>query len=67
MLIKSNTPLSDIELRRIENIMLQKRSRPLESIRAAFPGIAVNTINGNIYLGAPPWDLCQEIIIREAE
>lgn len=62
MLIKSNTLFSDMELRKIRDIM-QKSKCPNESLSATFPGIKhrIDELSEIIYFGAPPWDLTQEI------
>lgn len=63
MIIKSNVPLSDNELRKVREIM---QDRLLEtdwefSFRYVFPGLRVKITDEVLYIGNPPWDLSQEI------
>ena len=63
MIIKSNTPLSDNELRRVREV-LQNRllQTAIEfSLQYIFPGVRIKLDNGTLYIGNPPWDLTQEI------
>lgn len=60
MRIKSNTVLSDAELRRISQI-LRVSDTPEQSLQLAFPSIKITMAENIIYMGAPPWDLTQEI------
>jgi len=59
MIIKSNTPLSDNELRRIKDAF--EEENPDAALYNLFPHTR-HRIDGNvIYMGNPPWDLVQEI------
>ena len=60
MIIKSNTPLSDYELRRVREI-LQNYKFPLAKLQEIFPGTRICMTDFTIFLGNPPWDLTQEI------
>ena len=63
MIIKSNTPLSDNELRRVREV-LQNRLLQTDiafSLRYIFPGVRIKLDGEVIYIGNPPWDLSQEI------
>ena len=63
MIIKSNTPLSDNELRRVREV-LQNRLLQTDiefSLRYTFPGVRVKLENDILFIGNPPWDLAQEI------
>ena len=62
MIIKSNTPLSDSELYKIERIMKESLC-PHESLELSFPGVYHHKTDTTIYMGNPPWDLSQEIIV----
>lgn len=60
MIIKSNTPLSDNEIRRIKEAF-EYEENPDAALYNVFPQIK-HKIEGNIiYIGNPPWDLTQEI------
>ena len=63
MIIKSNTPLSDNELRRVRDVMQNRLLQTdLEfSFRYVFPGMRVKITDETLYIGNPPWDLTQEI------
>lgn len=63
MIIKSNTPLSDNELRRIKTIM-QESIDPQSALAIVFPHTKT-VIDGDVaFIGSPPWDLTQEIILE---
>lgn len=60
MIIKSNTPLSDNELRRVKDAF-EFEENPDAALYNVFPRTK-HRIEGNIiYIGNPPWDLTQEI------
>lgn len=60
MIIKSNTPLSDNEIRRIKDAF-ENEENPDAALYNVFP-YTRHKIDGNtIYIGNPPWDLTQEI------
>lgn len=60
MIVKSNTPLSDSELFRIKEVF-ENDENPDAVLYDIFPNMK-HRIEGNvIFLGAPPWDLSQEI------
>ena len=60
MIVKSNTPLSDSEIWRIKEAF-EHDENPDAVLYDIFPNMK-HRIEGNvIYLGAPPWDLSQEI------
>ena len=60
MIIKSNTPLSDNELRRVANA-IKKYKFPLAHLQSIFPDMRICMTDYTIFLGNPPWDLSQEI------
>lgn len=60
MIIKSNTPLSDNELRRVREILL-KYKFPLAKLQEVFPGVKIIMTDSVLWIGNPPWDLTQEI------
>ena len=60
MRIKSNTPLSDNELRQIQEIF-EYEENPDAALYNAFPGVKHRIEGDVIYFGAPPWDITQEI------
>ena len=62
MIVKSNTVLSDNELWRIK-IILQESTDPKTALSIVFPGAKISLKDDVIYLGAPPWDLTQEIVL----
>jgi hypothetical protein len=62
MIIKSNTPLSDNELRRVREVM-QNYQFPLSKLQEIFPGVKLNMTDYTLWIGNPPWDLTQEITI----
>ena len=65
MNIKSNTPLSDNELRRVKEA-LQNRLLQTDiefSLQYIFTNVRIKLDNGTIYIGNPPWDLSQEITL----
>ena len=60
MIIKSNTPLSDNELRRVKEAF-EYDENPDAALYTIFPRTK-HRIEGNvIYIGNPSWDLTQEI------
>ena len=63
MIIKSNTPLSDNELRRVcEAIQNRLLQTDIEfSLQYIFPGVRMKLENNVLFIGNPPWDLTQEI------
>lgn len=63
MIIKSNTPLSDNELRRVREV-LQNRLLQTDiefSLQYIFPGVRIKLDGDTLFVGNPPWDLTQEI------
>ena len=60
MIIKSNTPLSNNELRRVADAIKEYKF-PLAHLQSIFPGVRVCITDYTIFLGNPPWDLTQEI------
>ena len=63
MIIKSNVPLSDSELRRVREAM-QNRLLQTDiefSIQYIFPGVRIKLDGDTLFVGNPPWDLSQEI------
>ena len=63
MIIKSNTPLSDNELRRVRGVF-QNRLLQTDiefSLQYIFPGVRIRLENNVLFVGNPPWDLTQEI------
>lgn len=60
MIIKSNTPLSDNELRRIK-AAFEYEENPDAALFNLFPSVKHKIEGDVIYFGAPPWDLSQEI------
>lgn len=65
MIIKSNTPLSDNEMRQVKNALINDDGtiKTTEAIADIFPYTDVNISNGVVYIGKPPWDLSQEMTI----
>lgn len=63
MIIKSNTPLSDNELRRVrEAIQNRLLQTDLEfSLQYIFPSVRLKLDGNTLFIGNPPWDLSQEI------
>jgi hypothetical protein len=63
MIIKSNTPLSDNELRRIKDAIQNRLLQTdLEfSLQYIFPGVRMKLDGETLLIGNPPWDLSQEI------
>ena len=60
MVIKSNVPLSDNELRRVKNAF-EFEENPDAALYSLFPRMK-HRIEGNVlFVGNPPWDLTQEI------
>jgi hypothetical protein len=65
MIIKSNTPLSDNELRRVRGVF-QNRLLQTDiefSLQYIFPGVRIKLDGDTLLIGNPPWDLTQEITI----
>lgn len=60
MIIKSNTTLSDNELRRVADA-IKKYKFPLAHLQSIFPGVRICMTDYTVFLGNPPWDLTQEI------
>ena len=60
MIIKSNVPLSDNELRRVGEI-LREYKFPLAKLQEIFPSVKLNMTDYTLWVGNPPWDLTQEI------
>ena len=63
MIIKSNTPLSDNELRRVRGVF-QNRLLQTDiefSLQYIFPGVRLKLDGDTLLIGNPPWDLSQEI------
>jgi hypothetical protein len=63
MIIKSNTPLSDNELRRARRVF-QNRLLQTDiefSLQYIFPGVRIKLDGDTLFVGNPPWDLSQEI------
>jgi len=60
MIIKTNTTLSDNEIRKIKELF-DEEENPDAALFNVFPHIR-HRIEGNVlYIGNPPWDLTQEI------
>ena len=60
MIIKTNTPLSDVELRKVKEAF-EYDENPDASLYNLFP-YTRHRIEGNtLYMGNPPWDLTQAI------
>ena len=62
MIIKTNIPLSDNELRIIREAFEQDEN-PDAALYNLFPHTQHRIDGGVIYFGNPPWDLTQEIEI----
>ena len=60
MIIKSNTPLSDNELRRIRDAF-EHEENPAAALYDVFPHTRHRIEGNTLYIGSPPWDLSQEI------
>jgi len=63
MIIKSNTPLSDNELQKVKDAFAYCEENPDAALYCLFPGTRHRIEGGTIYIGNPPWDLTQEIIV----
>ena len=65
MNIKSNTPLSDYELRRVREILQNALCNTDVSwaLQMAFPNVRIKITENTLYVGNPPWDLTQEITL----
>lgn len=64
MIIKSNTPLSDNELRRIKAAVSGSTEITvaiMERVADIFPYTNISADKDVLYIGKPPWDLSQEI------
>lgn len=64
MIIKSNTPLSDNELRQIKNVLKsidEINVSVMERVADIFPHTDIAADKEILYIGKPPWDLAQEI------
>ena len=59
MKIKSNTPLSDNELRRVKDAF--EEENPDAALFNVLPHTHHRIEGDTIFFGAPPWDLTQEI------
>ena len=66
MRIKSIMPLSDTELRRIRDILMESNC-PNESLRATFPETyyRIDEVQGIIYIGRHSYDYTYEITLSE--
>ena len=60
MIIKSNTPLSDSELRRVKEVF-EHEENPDAALYDVLPHTRHRIEGNTIYIGSPPWDLSQEI------
>lgn len=60
MRVKSNTPLSDNELRRVREV-LTGVGQAEERLAKLFPQTDLNLMEDVLYIGKPPWDITQEI------
>lgn len=64
MIIKSNTPLSDNEMRRIKAAVSGSTEITvaiMEHVADIFPYTNISADKDVLYIGKPPWDLSQEI------
>lgn len=64
MIIKSNTPLSDNELRRVKAAFQAETEitvSVMERVADIFPYTDISANQNILYIGKPPWDLSQEI------
>lgn len=61
MKIKSNTPLSDNELRRVKDAFDEEN--PDAALFNMFPHTHHRIEGDTIFFGCPPWDLTQEITL----
>lgn len=67
MKIKSNTPLSDNEMRRVRDIFNSADKITVlttHQIADIFPYTDINISGDTVYIGKPPWDLTQEIVLQ---
>jgi hypothetical protein len=67
MIIKSNTPLSDNELRRVKAAFQSETEitvSAMERVADTFPYTDIYADKDILYIGKPPWDLTQEIILE---
>jgi len=66
MIIKSNTPLSDNEMRRIKAAVQGAEEitvSVMERVADIFPYTDITADKDVLYIGKPPWDLTQEIVL----
>ena len=63
MRVKSNTPLSDAEMKRIRGILRESKC-PNESLHSTFPGMKIRIDGHDIFIGNPPWDVTQELEVE---
>lgn len=64
MIIKSNTPLSDNELRSVKSAFRGETEisvSVMERVADIFPYTDISAGKNILYIGKPPWDLSQEI------
>ena len=64
MIIKSNIPLSDNEMRRVRDVLNSADEFTVETTRQIadiFPYMDINITGEVVYIGKPPWDIAQEI------
>ena len=64
MIIKSNTPLSDNELRRVKAAFQSETEitvSVMERVADIFQYTDISANQNILYIGKPPWDLTQEI------
>ena len=67
MRVKSNTPLSDNELRRVRDVLNSADEFTVETTRQIadiFPYMDINITGKVVYIGKPPWDISQEIPLQ---
>ena len=66
MRIKSNTPLSDNELRQIAAVLQSEAVHTvstMEKIADIIPYNDISIIGDTLFIGKPPWDIAQEITL----
>ena len=67
MRVKSNTPLSDNEMRRVRDVLNSADEFTVETTRQIadiFPYMDINITGEVVYIGKPPWDISQEIPLQ---
>ena len=62
IVVKSNVPLSDNEMRQIQSAF-NEHGNIDDALSNTFPHVKHKVEDGVIFLGSPPWDMTQELPI----